>query len=265
MFPHVKEGTINVNNIKMDYIRFGKGKKNLIMIQGLNTKGIKGSGIMLSFMYNIFTKDYTVYLFDRRKDVYEGITIETFADDMAVAMKSLNIENADILGVSQGGMIGQYLAIKYPHLVNKLVLALTLSQNNDLVNSVINKWVKLTKENKFKELIYDMAINMYSDEYIKKYKIMMPLLTFVQKPKDISRFIILCKSCLTCNTFESLDKIKCPTFVIGARQDRIVGCDASIEIADQLNCPIHIYEDLGHAAYEEANDFNQLVYDFLNK
>lgn len=262
---NVKEFVLKVNDAQMDCIRFGKGKKTLIMIQGLNTNGIKGSGIMLSLMYHIFSKDYTVYLFDRRKDVYEGITIETFADDIADAMTSLNIESADILGVSQGGMIGQYLAIKYPHLVNKLVLALTLSRNNETVEHVINKWISLTKENNFKELIYDMAINMYSDEYIRKYKIMMPLLTFVQKPKDISRFIILCKSCLTCDTYESLDKIKCPTFVIGARKDKIVGCNASIEIADKLNCPLHIYENLGHAAYEEASDFNKLVYDFLSK
>ena len=137
MFSHVKEGTIKINNIEMDYIRFGKGKKNLIMIQGLNTNGIKGNGLMLSLMYSIFTKDYTVYLFDRRKDVYEGISVEVFADDIAEAMKYFQIESADILGVSQGGMIAQVLAIKYPNLVNKMVLALTLSKNNDTVIDVI--------------------------------------------------------------------------------------------------------------------------------
>lgn len=261
----VKEGTIKIENIEMDYISFGRGKKNLIMIQGLNTNNIKGNGMMLSLMYKIFTKDYTVYLFDRRKDVYEGITNDIFADDIARAMQYLKLDNADVFGVSQGGIIAQYLAIRYPHLVNKLVLALTLSKNNETVNQVIHKWIELTKKHNFKELVYDMAINMYSDSYIKKYKAMMPLLTLVQKPKDIDRFIILCKSCLTCDTYNDLDKIKCPTLVIAARQDKIVSCDASIEIAKKLKCPIHIYENLGHAAYEEATDFNQLVYDFLGE
>ena len=261
----VKEGTIKIDNIEMDYISFGKGKKNLIMIQGLNTNSIKGNGMMLSFMYKIFTKDYTVYLFDRRKDVYVGITNEVFADDIANAMEYLHIDNADVIGVSQGGMIAQYLAIKYPHLVNKLVLALTLSKINETVNQVINNWIRLTKEHNFKELTFDMAINMYSDSYIKKYKAMMPLLTLVQKPKDIERFIILCKSCLTCDTYDDLDKIKCPTLVIGARQDKIVGCNASIEIAKKCKCTLHIYEHLGHAAYEEAKDFNKLIYDFLGE
>lgn len=262
---NVKEGTIQVNDIEMDYISFGKGKKNLIMIQGLNTNGIKGSGLMLSLMYSIFTKDYTVFLFDRRKEIYNGITIETMADDIIKAMNYFHIDKADILGVSQGGMIAQSLAIKYPNLVNKLVLALTLSKNNEMVENVIHHWIELTKQDKYKELIVDMAYKMYSDSYIKKYKAMLPLLTFIQKPKDKERFIKLASSCLTCDTYERLDEIKCPVLVIGARQDQIVGCDASVELANKLKCTIHIYEKLGHAAYEEASDFNQVVYDFLKK
>ena len=39
--------------------------------------------------------------------------------------------------------------------------------------------------------------------------------------------------------------------------------EASMEIADKLSCEIFMYDDLGHAAYEEAKDFNQRVFDFL--
>ena len=65
------ENQLQINSISFDYIRFGNGKKNLIMIQGLNTNGIKGSGLALALVYHIFTKDYTVYLFDRRNELYD--------------------------------------------------------------------------------------------------------------------------------------------------------------------------------------------------
>ena len=42
-----------------------------------------------------------------------------------------------------------------------------------------------------KELVEDMAIRMYSDAYVKRYKPFMPLLTVMQKPKDVNRFIKL--------------------------------------------------------------------------
>ena len=265
MFFNVKEDKLRVSNTEIDYITFGTGKKNLIMIQGLNTGGIKGAGLGLAFMYRIFAKEYKVYLFDRRPDIWEGITVRDFAKDVAVAMDELNIKNADIFGVSQGGMIAQYLAIDRPDLVCKLVLAVTLSKNNETVETVLADWIKMTEEGNMKGLVTDMAIKMYSDEYMKRYKPMLPLLTILQKPKDVNRFIQLAKSCLTCNAYEELDKITCPVFVIGGGIDRVVGGAASKEIADKLKCEMYLYENLGHAAYEEAKDFNQKVLEFLKK
>ena len=91
----------------------------------------------------------------------------------------------------------------------------------------------------------------------------MPLLTILQKPKDVRRFIILAKACLTCNAYDELDKIKCPVFVIGGQKDQVVTGEASREIAEKIRCKIYMYENLGHAAYEEAKDFGSRVYRFL--
>ena len=265
MMYNTKESTLILNNMHFDYITFGKGTKPLIMIQGLNTRGIKGAGLSLAYMYRLFAKDYKVYLFDRRPIIEKSITVEDMAKDIAMAMDLLGIKNANIFGVSQGGMIALYLAINRPDLVNKLVLAMTLSRNNDTVIEVINNWIKMVKENRMKEFVLDMANKMYSDNYLKKYRLFMPLLTYLQKPKDVNRFIILAKSCLTCNAYEELNKIKCPVLVIGGNKDKIVSGEASKEIADKLGCNLYMYDDLGHAAYEEAKDFNTIVYDFLVK
>ena len=263
MMCSAKELKLNVQNMQFDYITFGNGTKPLIMIQGLNTRGIKGAALSLAYMYRIFAKDYKVYLFDRRPVVQEGITVRDMASDIAMAMDILGIKNADVIGVSQGGMIAQYLAIYRPDLVKKLVLAVTLSQNNDTVKQVVSSWTQMAEQGAMKELVADMAEKMYSDAYVKRYRPFMPLLTILQKPKDVQRFVILAKACLTCNTYEVLDKIKCPVFVLGGRQDKVVTGSASEEIAAKLGCRIHMYDSLGHAAYEEAKDFNQIVYEFF--
>jgi len=263
MMYNAEELKLNIQNMQFDYITFGKGEKPLVMIQGLNTRGIKGAALSLSYMYRIFAKDYKVYLFDRRSVVQENITVRDMASDIAMAMDALEIINADIFGVSQGGMIAQYLAIDRPDLVNKLVLAVTLSKNNETVKSVIDNWIKMTEQGEIKSLVMDMAEKMYSDSYVRRYKPFMPLLTILQKPKDVPRFIILAKACLTCNAYEELDKIKCPVLVLGGKQDKVVTGVASEEIAEKLGCKLCMYDDLGHAAYEEAKDFNQVIYDFL--
>jgi pimeloyl-ACP methyl ester carboxylesterase len=265
MLYGAKELKLTANGMQFDYIRFGSGKKPLIMIQGLNTRGIKGAALSLAYMYRIFAKEYTVYLFDRRPVVYDGITVRDMASDIASAMDALGLRNADVFGTSQGGMIAQYLAIDRPDLVRRLVLAVTLSRNNDAVKQVVGDWIEMAERGDMKRFVLDMAEKMYSETYVRKYRPLMPLLTILQKPKDVKRFVILAKSCLSCDTYDILDKIKCPTLVIGGKQDKVVSGVASEEIAEKLGCRLHMYDDLGHAAYEEAQDFNQMVYDFLSE
>lgn len=264
MLYHAKEKTLILPHVQMDYITFGSGAKPLVMIQGLSTRSIKGAAVSLACMYRIFAKEYTVYLFDRRKNICGDITVRELAADIASAMDALNISNADVFGVSQGGMIAQYLAIDRPELVHKLVLAVTLSRNNETVRTVVSNWIDLTKKGDMKSLVADMAEKMYSPAYVKRYKPFMPLLTLLQTPKDVPRFLTLAKSCLTCSAYDELKKIRCPVLVIGGAKDKVVTGESSAEIAQKLGCRLHMYEDLGHAAYEEAKDFNRRIFDFLN-
>ena len=131
MIYNAKEHILKIKDIQMNYITFGNGRKPLVMIQGLSTRGIKGAAVSLAYMYRIFTRDYKVYMFDRRENISEIITVRELASDITAAMDMLGITSADVFGVSQGGMIAQYLAVDRPDLVNKLVLAVTLSKNNE--------------------------------------------------------------------------------------------------------------------------------------
>ncbi len=259
----MKEQILHLQGYSVDTISFGRGPKNLILIQGLNTNGIKGAGLSLAWMYRMFAKDHTVYLFDRRPDVPEGITVRALAEDVAEAMDALGLRRADVVGVSQGGMIAQYLAIDRPDLVNRLVLAVTLSRNNDTVQTVLEHWIALTERSDWKALVTDMAEKMYSPAYLRRCRPLLPLLTVLQKPRDPARFVRLVRSCLTCSAYDELDRIQCPVFVLGGRQDRVVTGAASMEIAEKLHCESHLYDALGHAAYEEAPDFNKRMLRFL--
>lgn len=263
MFYHAQNLTLKIGNTEMDYACFGTGKKPLVMIPGLNLRGVKGAAVSLALMYRMFAKDYRVYIFDRKTVIPEGYTVEDIAEDTATAMKMLGLANADVFGVSQGGMIAQYLAINHPELVHKLVLGVTLSRTNATVTNVINGWVRMSGNREYDALITDMLSNMYSEAYLKKYRWLLPIMSRISKPKDFSRFIILAKACLTCDTYDKLNLIQCPVLVLGGKQDKIVTGKASEEIAEKLGCEVHMYDDLGHSAYEEAKDFNSRILAFF--
>jgi len=127
----------------------------------------------------------------------------------------------------------------------------------------VNGWVDLARRGDYQALVLDIFSQMYSQNYIKRYRPLFPLLTRVGRPKDFRRFIALAHACLTCDTYGELHKITCPVLVLGASEDRVVTGAASEEIAARLSCALHMYQGLGHAAYEEAPDFNRRVLQFL--
>lgn len=261
----IKESKIKIDETEINYVSFGKGEQVMVLIPGLSLREVKGSGLFIAYMYRIFSKKYKVYCFDKRTLIPANSTVENFADDLAFCMKQLNIKNADVLGISQGGMIGQYLAIKYPELVRKLCLGVTLSKNNPTVISCVNNWIKLAEVAQYEKLVTNIFYKMYSERYLNKYKFFLPILKRLGKPKRLIRFINSAKACLTCNTNELLENIKCPVLVLGGKKDNVLTGKASQEIAEKLSCEIYMYEELGHSAYEEAADFNSRVLNFFMK
>lgn len=267
MSLNAKGGSIGIENTDMEYISFGNGDKVLIMIPGLGDglKTVKGYAVPFAMMYREYAKKYRVYVFSRRNKLPQVFSTRAIAKDIAIAMKELNIEKADILGVSQGGMIAQYLAIDYPEKVNRLCLAVTLSKQNETVHKVVGDWIQMAKSNDYKSLFVDTTEKSYSEKYLKKNRWLYPLMGRVGKPKSFERFIILAKACLKHNAYDDLEKIKAPTLVIGGAEDKIVTGEASKEIANKIpDSQLYMYEGLGHGAYDEAKDFNQRVLDFFN-
>ncbi|MBR5265679.1 MAG: alpha/beta hydrolase, partial [Clostridia bacterium] len=87
------------------YVRFGKGKKHLVMIPGLSTARVKDAALTLPLMYHKLGKSQTVWVFDKADHIPDGYTVRDMARDVANAMDELGIAKADVFGCSQGGMI----------------------------------------------------------------------------------------------------------------------------------------------------------------
>lgn len=266
MLYHSKNGKIDIDNTNIDYICFGKGKKVLIMIPGLGDgmKTVKGMALPLAYMYKSFAKDFKVYVFSRRNDLPYGFTTSDMAEDIVRMMELLNISSADFLGISQGGMIAQCVAIQHPEKVKKLVLAVTSSKPNHIMEETVKYWIKKAKEKDYKSIFVDTAEKTYTEKYLKRYRKFYGILGTVGKTKEYKRFIIQAQSCLEHNTYNELEKIESPTFIIGASEDKIVGVNASKEIAERIkNSEFYVYNGYGHGVYEEAKNFNDKVLKYL--
>ena len=262
----IKNGKIAIGNTDMDYIRFGRGEKVLILLPGLGDglTTVKGTAMPTALMYRIFSEEYTLYMFSRKNGLTTGYTTRDMARDQAEALERLGIEKADVVGVSMGGMIAQHLAIDYPEKVGKLVLTVTSARANPLLKESVEEWIALAKADDAAGFMDSNLRRIYSDGYYRKNKWLAPIVGRLTKPKSYDRFFVQADACLTHNAYERLQEIKAPTLVVGGEQDKALGGEASREIATAIpGAELRMYAHWGHGLYEEAKDFNKTVIDFL--
>ena len=268
MFYNAKNDVLEYENTTVDYISFGEGKEDLIFIPGLGEglNSINGFAVPFSLMYKIYAKDYRVHVFSRRKEMPEDFSTEDMANDIIKHMEELNIEKAHIVGVSQGGMIAEHIAINAPEKVNKLVLVVTVARKNKILEETVKNWIELGKVQDYKAIMIDTAEKSYTGDYLEKNRKLYKVFGMLEKNATFDRFLIEAKACLTHNAYSKLNKITAPTLIIGARKDLALGIEGSEELANKINgSELYIYEEYSHGVYEQAKDFNKRVIAYLKK
>jgi pimeloyl-ACP methyl ester carboxylesterase len=118
---------ISTGNLSMHYEIYGDGPP-LILLHGLSYQGA-----FWWLQVKDFAPHYRVIVPDNRGAGYtdapdEAYSTEQMADDTVQLLRALGIPRAHVLGVSLGGAIAQHIALRHPHVVDRLVLTNTLCQ-----------------------------------------------------------------------------------------------------------------------------------------
>jgi 3-oxoadipate enol-lactonase len=118
---------IHVRDLKMYYEIRGKGPRLLV---------ISGTGGDLRRSPSIFdmpiAQDFEILAYDQRglgqtsrPDI--SYTMVDYADDANALLDAVGWDRCLVMGISFGGMVAQEFALRYPHRVERLVLACTSS------------------------------------------------------------------------------------------------------------------------------------------
>ena len=172
MLWYAANGNVSLKNAKMSYASFGHGEKKLVILPGLSDglATVRGKALLLAPPYRRWLDRFTVYMFSRRDDIPNGFSIRDMARDQAEAIASLGLAKVSVMGVSQGGMIAQYLAADNPKMVEKLVIAVSAPRADDMIRANLDRWMDLAKRGDHRNLMIDTAENSYSDGYLKRYR-----------------------------------------------------------------------------------------------
>jgi pimeloyl-ACP methyl ester carboxylesterase len=136
-----------VNNVKLYYEIHGSGRP-LVLLHG------GGSTIQSTFgrLLPELEKSHQVIALELQAhghtlDIDRPLSFEQDADDAAELMRQLRINKADFFGFSNGGTTCLQIAIRYPEIVNKLILGSTTFKREGMPPGFFDGFQQATLDN----------------------------------------------------------------------------------------------------------------------
>ncbi|MBR0208989.1 MAG: alpha/beta hydrolase [Oscillospiraceae bacterium] len=259
--------SVKTDSFSMDYFRFGSGGKTLVILPGLSVQSVMGAADAVAEAYRSLEERYTIYVFDRRRDMPSPYTIRDMARDTAEAFRALGLKEVCLFGASQGGMIALVMAVEYPELVGKMVLGSSSAHVREEQYRVLEEWVRLAKAGDREGLYLSFGREIYPPEVFEQYKETLIAAAADVTEEDLKRFILCAEGTKGFNIVEELDRIRCPVLAVGVYEDSVLDSDATMEIAERLDCRpdfrLYLYTGYGHAAFDTAPDYRQRILRFF--
>ncbi|MFC3500162.1 alpha/beta fold hydrolase [Micromonospora krabiensis] len=112
----------DVNGINLYYETHGAGRPLVLLHGGL------GSGEMFGAILPTLAAHHQVVLVDlqghgRTADIDRPLDVTLMADDIAALIEHIGLRKPDVVGFSLGGGVALQVAIRHPHLVDRVVSA----------------------------------------------------------------------------------------------------------------------------------------------
>lgn len=260
--------TVTTDDFSMEYYKFGHGDEAFVIIPGLSVQSVMGFASAVEDAYQVLADDYTVYLVDRRKDLPENYSVHDMAEDTAEALKAIGLDEANLFGASQGGMMAMDMAINHPEFVKNLILGSTAPCLDEEHYDTIDNWINLAKAGDREGLYLAFGEAVYPKEVFEQSRDLLVAAAETVTDEDLERFAILAEGMDGFDVTDKLGSIDCPVLVLGSNDDQVVGGEASEKIAESLkggDCTLYMYDGYGHAAYDTAPNYKERILDFLKE
>ena len=259
--------TVHTDSSSMDYFHFGQGEQVLVILPGLSVQSVMGAADAIAAAYQSLEDSFTIYVFDRRRNIPPYYPVREMARDTAEAFRILGLQNVCVFGASQGGMIALVMAIEHPELIRKMALGSTSAHIQEPQFRILERWAELARKKDRVGLYLEFGKEIYPPEVYEQYRETLISAAQTATDIDLERFIIFVEGTRDFNVVDELDKISCPVMAVGVYEDRVLDSDATMEIAEKLedhtDLKLYMYVGYGHAAFDTAPDYRERLLRFF--
>ena len=220
------------------------------------------------------TRDFDLLIYDQRGlgQSWKGdgpFTMADYADDAAALMEAAGWGEAQVLGISFGGMVAQELALRHPAKVHRLILCCTASGGAGGASFAYHELPKMEPE-ALAALKVKISDVRREDRWIQDnpatWKMLLAMALadpFRDEPGHVEGAARQIAARATHDTWDRLPSITAPTLVMGGRYDGIASPEVVTALAERIpGARLRFFEG-GHLfMLEDANAF-QAMREFL--
>lgn len=273
-----KDQYIEIGNIRTRYWVMGDGVPPVILLHGIG-------GCVENWADNIpaLAQGRRIYALDivgfgRTDKPQVRFTVPFVTEFVHEFIIAQQIDRAVLVGESMGGGIALYLALQYPRLVEKLVLADSAGLGREVtiylrlfslpvVGEILTRPSRKGSARTWALLLHDQSL--ITDQRIEKSYQLASLPGAQRCFLSVLRTMINiwgAKSEAYRPILDHLGEIEMPTLVLWGAQDQFLPVALSHRAMERLpNARLHIFDPCGHVPNIECPQaFNALVTDFLS-
>ncbi|GAB7105383.1 alpha/beta hydrolase [Streptomyces phaeofaciens JCM 4814] len=185
-----------------------------------------------------------------------------FADDVIAVLNRLGIERADVYGTSMGGRVAQWVAVRYPERVRRLVLGCTSPGGPHAVerDTAVRRALAQADPAAAREALTDL---MYSPGWRAAHPGPYTTLGDPGMPPHARRGHLLASN--GHDAWDVLPRITAPTLILHGDQDRLTPPDNLPLLAARIpDARTRLFPGARHAYFEECRaEAGALVTEFL--
>lgn len=257
---------IKANGIQMNYELSGKKGSSVVVL----SHSLASSLVMWNPQMDILTPYFQILRYDIRghggSDVPSGAyTLEVLRDDIIGLLDALNINQAHFIGLSMGGMIGQSLALGYPHRLRSLALCDTASVIPQEAQPIWQERINKTLSKGMEAQVDETMERWFTPSFLKQGSPMVEIIRKQILTTPVQGYIGCAEAIRKLNYLDQLSKIKIPTLIMVGEDDPGTPVSASEAMHKQLsNSKLTILPSARHLSnIEQAEVFNTTLLKFL--
>ena len=257
---------ISVNGIRLNYQIDGpQGAPWIVMSNSLAT-----NFSMWNVQVKFLSDRYRILRYDQRGHGGSELggakcNFDLLADDVVGLTSLLGINNFHFIGLSMGGMTGMGIVLRYPNLLNSLIICNSLAQTSRVFRDSFDERIAVAESLGLQSLVSGTMERWFTSDFRKTNKHIIYDISAMVLKTPVASYVACARAVQKVDYLKFLSSLRIPVLLISGSQDLATPPEGMRRIHSEIQHSKYV--ELSPAAHlsniEKPVDFNKAVLDFL--